>query len=185
MESCCGFKEVVKWFFILSDWTVVSNSINSIVYCRYQGHVEAALIVGGVDNLGPHIISIAPHGSSDNAPYLAMGSGSIAAMSVLETNFRPDMTADEAVQLIRNAINAGVTNDLFSGSNIDICIITKDGAKVHRPYEQNQPEVLKKENNYVFQRGKTTVLSQLARKVDFQIVSHEIRKTQEEPMETS
>ncbi|OQV11746.1 putative Acyl carrier protein, mitochondrial, partial [Hypsibius exemplaris] len=152
---------------------------------RYQGHIQAALIIGGVDNLGPHIISIAPHGSSDNAPYLAMGSGSIAAMSVLETHFRPDMTAEEAVQLIRNAINAGVTNDLFSGSNIDICVITLDGAKVMRPFEQNQPDVLKKENNYIFPPGKTVVLNQTVRKVDYHVVSQEIRKSQEEPMETS
>jgi 20S proteasome subunit beta 2 len=152
---------------------------------RYQGHVQAALIVGGVDTLGPHIVSIAPHGSSDNAPYLAMGSGSIAAMSVLETHFRPDMTAEEAVKLIRDAINAGVTNDLFSGSNIDICIITSDGSQVIRPYEQNQPDVLKKENNYLFPRGKTTVLNQTVRKVDYQVVSHEIKKVQEEAMETS
>ena len=151
----------------------------------YQGHVQAALIIGGVDTLGPHIISIAPHGSSDNAPYLAMGSGSIAAMSVLETHFRPDMTAEEAVKLVRDAINAGVTNDLFSGSNIDICIITMEGAQVVRPYEQNQPDVLKKENNYVFPRGKTVVLNQNVRKIDYTVHSQEIRKTQEEPMETS
>ena len=151
---------------------------------RYQGHVSAALIVGGVDALGPKIVSIAPHGSSDNAPFLAMGSGSIAAMSVLETHFRPDMTAEEAVKLVRNAINAGVTNDLFSGSNIDICIITIEGAQVMRPYEQNQPEVLKKANNYVFPRGTTAVLSQGVRKVDYHIVSQEVRKTDEEPMET-
>ncbi|XP_055342156.1 proteasome subunit beta type-7-like [Paramacrobiotus metropolitanus] len=152
---------------------------------RYQGHIQAALIVGGVDTLGPHIISIAPHGSSDNAPYLAMGSGSIAAMSVLETYFRPDMTRDEAVKLIRDAINAGVTNDLFSGSNIDICVITKDKSEVVRPYEQNQPDILKKENSYVFQRGKTTVLSQTVKKIDYQVVSQETRKITEEPMETS
>ena len=152
---------------------------------RHQGHVQAALIIGGVDALGPHIVSIAPHGSSDNAPYLAMGSGSIAAMSVLETKFRPDMTVEEAVKLVRDAINAGVTNDLFSGSNIDICIITMDGAQVMRPYEQNQPDVLKKENNYLFQRGKTVVLNQTVRKVDYQVISQEIRKVQEEPMETS
>ena len=151
----------------------------------YQGHVQAALIIGGVDTLGPYIISIAPHGSSDNAPYLAMGSGSIAAMSVLETHFRPDMTAEEAVKLVRDAINAGVTNDLFSGSNIDICIITMEGAQVVRPYEQNQPDVLKKENNYTFPRGKTVVLNQNVRKIDYTVHSQEIRKTQEEPMETS
>lgn len=50
-----------------------------------QGHVSAALVLGGVDVTGPHLYNIYPHGSSDKLPYLTMGSGSLAAMSVGET----------------------------------------------------------------------------------------------------
>ncbi|CAN0537125.1 unnamed protein product, partial [Ectocarpus sp. 8 AP-2014] len=49
---------------------------------RYQGYVSAALVLGGVDVTGPHLYNIYPHGSSDKLPYLTMGSGSLAAMSV-------------------------------------------------------------------------------------------------------
>lgn len=52
---------------------------------RYQGHIGAALIVGGVDNTGSYIYSIYPHGSSNCLPYATMGSGSLAAMSVFES----------------------------------------------------------------------------------------------------
>lgn len=47
-----------------------------------QGNVSAALVLGGVDVTGPHLYNIYPHGSSDKLPYLTMGSGSLAAMSV-------------------------------------------------------------------------------------------------------
>lgn len=47
-----------------------------------QGYVSAALVLGGVDVTGPHLYNIYPHGSSDKLPYLTMGSGSLAAMSV-------------------------------------------------------------------------------------------------------
>ncbi|KAF6774343.1 hypothetical protein AHF37_10524 [Paragonimus kellicotti] len=57
----------------------------------YRGYVGAALILGGVDYSGPHLYSVAPHGSSDKLPYVTMGSGSLAAMSVLESRFRFDM----------------------------------------------------------------------------------------------
>lgn len=52
---------------------------------RYQGHVSAALVLGGVDVNGPHLYSIFPHGSTQRLPYVTMGSGSLAAMAVFES----------------------------------------------------------------------------------------------------
>lgn len=94
---------------------------------RYQGHVSAALILGGVDKTGPHLYSIFPHGSTQTNPYVTMGSGSLAAMSVFETRYQPNMEEEQAVELARDAILAGIFNDLGSGSNVDITVIRKDG----------------------------------------------------------
>lgn len=58
---------------------------------RYQGHVGAALVLGGVDSTGPHLFTIHPHGSTDKLPYVTMGSGSLAAMAVFESGWQPDM----------------------------------------------------------------------------------------------
>ena len=52
---------------------------------RYQGHVGAALVLGGVDVHGPHLYSIFPHGSTQRLPYVTMGSGSLAAMAIFES----------------------------------------------------------------------------------------------------
>jgi len=57
-----------------------------------QGHIGAALVLGGVDKTGAHLYCIYPHGSTDKLPYATMGSGSLAAMSVFETQWRPNMT---------------------------------------------------------------------------------------------
>lgn len=40
---------------------------------RYQGHIGAALVLGGVDVNGPSLYTIAPHGSTDKLPYVTMG----------------------------------------------------------------------------------------------------------------
>ena len=40
-------------------------------------------------------------------------------------SFKKDMERGEAEQLVRQAIRAGIFNDLGSGSNVDICVITK------------------------------------------------------------
>ena len=96
---------------------------------RYQGHISAALVMGGVDKYGPHVNCIHPCGSIDKIPYAAMGSGTLAAIAVLEHGWSPTLELDEGKQLVREAISAGVFNDLGSGSNIDLCVITPDGAE--------------------------------------------------------
>jgi 20S proteasome subunit beta 2 len=90
---------------------------------RYQGYVSAALVLGGVDVTGAHLYTIYPHGSTDKLPFVSMGSGSLAAMSVLESGFKDDMTEEEAICLVANAIRAGIFNDLGSGSNVDLTIL--------------------------------------------------------------
>ena len=102
---------------------------------RYQGHVSAALVLGGVDVHGPHLYSIHPHGSTQRLPYTTMGSGSLAAMSVFETRYVEDMEEEAAIQLVKDAIRAGIFNDLGSGSNVDITVIRKDNVSRFRTYE--------------------------------------------------
>lgn len=102
---------------------------------RYQGHVSAALVLGGVDVQGPHLYSIHPHGSTQRLPYTTMGSGSLAAMAVFESRFVEDMEEGAAIDLVRDAIRAGIFNDLGSGSNVDITVIRKDNISQFRTYE--------------------------------------------------
>ena len=45
------------------------------------------------------------------------------------------MSEDEAVALVAKAIRAGIFNDLGSGSNVDVCIIRKDGVDYRRNME--------------------------------------------------
>jgi 20S proteasome subunit beta 2 len=105
---------------------VTANTLLKRLLHRYQGHIGAALILGGVDVTGAHLYTIHPHGSAWELPYETMGSGSLAAMSVLETRFKEEMTEEEAIQLVTDAILAGVFNDLGSGSNVDITVIRND-----------------------------------------------------------
>lgn len=43
-----------------------------------------------------------------------------------------------AKKLVRNAIHSGIMNDLGSGHNIDLCVITREGADYIRPYEDSE-----------------------------------------------
>lgn len=49
-------------------------------------------MLGGVDSTGPSIYCIHPHGSTEKSQFTSMGSGSLAAITHLEANWRPNMT---------------------------------------------------------------------------------------------
>ncbi|KAI9908278.1 hypothetical protein PsorP6_004400 [Peronosclerospora sorghi] len=104
---------------------------------QYQGYISAALVLGGVDITGPHLYTIYPHGSTDKLPFVTMGSGSLAAMSVFEHGYKDDMTEEEAKTLVQDAILAGIFNDLGSGSNVDLTTIKMTNGKVEVVKEIN------------------------------------------------
>lgn len=105
--------------------------------CRHQGHISAALVLGGVDCTGPHLYTVYPHGSTDKLPFVSMGSGSLAAMAMLEMGYKDDLSEEEAKKLVTRAIRAGIFNDLGSGSNVDLTVIRESGdTEIMRGYEK-------------------------------------------------
>ncbi|CAB3363732.1 Hypothetical predicted protein [Cloeon dipterum] len=152
---------------------------------RYQGHIGAALVLGGVDNTGPHLYSIHPHGSSDKLPYTTMGSGSLAAMAVFEAGWKPELTEEEGKLLVRNAIAAGIFNDLGSGSNIDICVIRRGSVDYIRPYETANLKG-EKQMSYSFKKGTTAVLDVKTVPIIIEdVVVHHTGEAAVESMDTS
>ncbi|KAI3620445.1 hypothetical protein CBS9595_002412 [Malassezia furfur] len=121
---------------------------------QYQGHIGAALVLGGYDTTGPQLFTIAPHGSTDKLPYVTMGSGSLAAMSVFESRWRPNMEETDAIELVVDAIESGIFNDLGSGSNVDVCVIREKTTQMLRNYRKPNERV-HKEKDYKFPRGTT------------------------------
>jgi len=86
-----------------------------------------------------------------------MGSGSLAAMSIFESQYKDDMTEEEAVNLADQAIQAGIFNDLGSGSNVDVCIISKDGVTMKRSLHEGKLNARQynRKAGYNFPRGST------------------------------
>mmetsp|Transcript_27930 Transcript_27930/g.44285 ORF Transcript_27930/g.44285 Transcript_27930/m.44285 type:complete len:302 (-) Transcript_27930:215-1120(-) len=128
---------------------------------RYMGYVSAALVLGGVDSTGPHLHTVWPHGSTSTLPFVTMGSGSLAAMAVFEKHYtrKEDLNEEQAMKLVQAAILSGITNDLGSGSNIDLCVITKDKTEFHRNiFKTEIPH--KKDYRYTFKHGSTQILKQ-------------------------
>lgn len=130
---------------------------------RYQGHISAALVLGGVDCTGSYLHTVYPHGSTDTLPFATMGSGSLAAMAIFEAGYKDDMDEKEAVHLADQAIQSGIFNDLGSGSNVDICVINKEGMKMMRNFhgsEWKNQRSYRKKGGYNFPKGSTVRLKE-------------------------
>ncbi len=89
----------------------------------------AEVLVGGVDEEGPHIFVLDPIGSLIEDDYAALGTGAKMAISVLDSNYRKDIDVQEARKLAISAIKAALERDPVSGGGIDLVTITANGVK--------------------------------------------------------
>lgn len=129
----------------------------------YSGHISAALVLGGIDCTGAYLYTVYPHGSVDNLPYATMGSGSLAAMAMFEADYRDDLEEKDAIELAAKAIESGIFNDLGSGSNVDVCVISKsEGVKYLRNIHGKDFNARKyqRKAGYAFPRNTTEWISE-------------------------
>jgi len=143
---------------------------------NYQGYISAALILGGVDHTGPHLFEISPNGTTAPMPFVAMGSGSLCALSVLEAGYKMDMDEDSAKQLAKDAISAGIFNDLGSGSNVDLCVIKKDSTEYLRTFASENAKGVR-QGDYTYKPGTTAVRKREVMKIDLDLVKQEVMET--------
>ena len=132
---------------------------------KYGGHVGAHCIVGGVYVKGPQLIEVSNDGHFKAGPFVTMGSGSLAAMAVLETNYREGMTQDEAQALVIKAIEAGVYHDLGSGSNVDVCLIKKGKVDYKRNFKTDNKKIYAKPEGYQYRADRVQVLEEYRHKI--------------------
>ena len=86
-------------------------------------------IVGGVDDLGPHILVLDPIGALIEDDYTALGTGSQVAIGILESGYRKGMKVEEAKDLAIRAVKAAFSRDAASGDGIDVLTITSGGCR--------------------------------------------------------
>ncbi|XWS69115.1 hypothetical protein CRYUN_Cryun04dG0151600 [Craigia yunnanensis] len=124
---------------------------------NYQGYVQAVLVLGGVDVTGPHLHTVSILMDLRTLPFATMGSGSLAAMAVFESKYHEGLTKEEGINLVCEAICAGIFNDLGSGSNVDVCVITRGHKEYLRNYQVPNPRADISSKGFTFPK-KTEVL---------------------------
>jgi len=85
---------------------------------------QTQLLVGGVDDSGPHLFNVDPLGGVTEEKVISTGSGSPVALGVLEAEYREDLSIDEAVELAYKAVAVAIRRDIGSGDSIDVAHIS-------------------------------------------------------------
>lgn len=89
----------------------------------------AQTIVGGMDESGPSVYVLDPIGSVIEDKYATVGSGAEIAIGVLENEYKPGMTVEEARKLVVKAVRAALARDIGSGDGIDMLVISENEVK--------------------------------------------------------
>ncbi|MDG6922517.1 MAG: proteasome subunit beta, partial [Nitrososphaerota archaeon] len=83
----------------------------------------AEFIVAGVDATGPHVFISDMSGAVSSEEYVSTGSGSPIAYGVLESNYKKELTMDDAKTIATSAVKAAMERDPGSGNGIDVLSI--------------------------------------------------------------
>lgn len=106
----------------------VAKMMSNMMYERRYFPLLTQVIVGGVVDK-PIMYTLDPLGSVLPDEYAAVGTGAEMALGVLDPQFKPNMTQEEAIDLAKRAVRAASLRDSASGDGLDILVITKDGTK--------------------------------------------------------
>jgi proteasome beta subunit len=99
---------------------------NLLFSARYLP-LAAQVLVGGVDDTGPHVYDLDPFGSLTEEKCVSTGSGSPIAYGILEDAYREGMPVAELLPTVVKAVNAAMKRDVASGDNYNITVIDKNG----------------------------------------------------------
>jgi proteasome beta subunit len=85
------------------------------------------IILAGLDNVGGQIYNIDLFGSITTEKFISTGSGSPVAYGYLESEFKENLSVNEAYKIAIQAIAAAIRRNAGTGDNINAVIIDKEG----------------------------------------------------------
>ncbi|CAG8506698.1 11538_t:CDS:2, partial [Scutellospora calospora] len=95
-----------------------------------KDNMSAGIIVAGWDKYnGGTIYTIPLGGSLHKQPFTVGGSGSSYIYGYCDSNFKKNMTKEEAVAFVKNAVTLALSRDGSSGGCVRIAIINEEGAE--------------------------------------------------------
>jgi proteasome beta subunit len=105
----------------------ISSAARLIANLLFSSRYATQVLVGGVDNTGPHVFSIDPLGSLTEEKCVATGSGSPIAYGILEDRYKEDISVKEFLPIIVKAVNSAMKRDAASGDSFNVAVVDEKG----------------------------------------------------------
>lgn len=107
--------------------SAAARLIANMLFSARLAPMITQVLVGGVDDSGPHVFSLDPFGSLTEEKCVATGSGSPIAYGVLEDKYKKDATIQHMLPTVVRAVDSAMKRDAASGDSFDITIIDQKG----------------------------------------------------------
>jgi proteasome beta subunit len=101
--------------------------VANLLFSSRYAPLIAQVLIGGMDDTGPHVFSIDPFGSITEEKCVATGSGSPIAYGVLEDKYKQDAAIKDMLPIVVRAVDSAMKRDAASGDSFDVSIIDKKG----------------------------------------------------------
>jgi proteasome beta subunit len=112
--------------------------LSNLLFSARYVPLLAQVLVGGVDDTGPHIFSIDPFGSLTEETFVSTGSGSPVAYGILEDKFKEGAHIKDMLPVIVKAVNAAMKRDSASGDSFNVAVIDAKGYRDLTDKEKKQ-----------------------------------------------
>jgi len=112
--------------------------IANLLFSSRYAPLIAQVLIGGMDDTGPHVFSLDPFGSLTEEKCVATGSGSPIAYGILEDRFKEDMPAKEVLPVIVKAVDSAMKRDTASGDSFNVAVIDVKGYRELTKEEKKQ-----------------------------------------------
>lgn len=101
--------------------------LSNILY-SYRGYgLSMGSMISGYDNSGPRLYYIDNDGIRLESDLFSVGSGSTFAYGILDSEYKKEMSTEEACELARRAIFAATYKDSYSGGTLRVFHIGPNG----------------------------------------------------------
>lgn len=98
-----------------------------LCYQNKDGLMAGIIVAGWDEKDGPSVYNVPLGGSLHRQPFAIGGSGSTYIYGYCDSVWRDDMSQEEAVTFVKNALSLAMARDGSSGGVIRLAVITKDG----------------------------------------------------------
>eukprot|EP00027_Filamoeba_sp_ATCC50430_P016316 CAMPEP_0168570328 /NCGR_PEP_ID=MMETSP0413-20121227/16657_1 /TAXON_ID=136452 /ORGANISM="Filamoeba nolandi, Strain NC-AS-23-1" /LENGTH=263 /DNA_ID=CAMNT_0008602933 /DNA_START=85 /DNA_END=876 /DNA_ORIENTATION=+ len=106
-----------------------SKILGNIVY-QYKGYgLSMGTMIAGWDKTGPNLWYVDDEGTRIKGKLFCVGSGGTYACGVVDSGYKFDMSAEEALELGRRAIYHATHRDAYSGGVINVYHVQPTGWK--------------------------------------------------------